>query len=329
MNQIQLMRPALLAPFLEALDKRGMDADGLMRGPGLSRESIVNNEGLVSAKHAHQFIARSAESVGEPYFCWELGWSIDHSSFPLFADLPVRCHNLADIFTEMAVNSALYASATRFELHIAGPYSQFRSERFYRPDPIPRYADCFSIGMITSLIARYAGHRWSAHEVSLETTDPELIPKTIKVRRSTCSNPRRLGFIFPTEWLRQERDPDTGPDSSYQSAQDRPELLHYLHTALAPLVDNPALTAREAAEFCGLGLLEINQHLAQKNMTLASFIESLRSDKARELLLAGDLAIAEVGRACGYPDAASFSRAFRRWEGTSASEFCAAIHCRH
>ena len=325
MNQIQLMRPALLAPFLVALDKRGLDADGLMRGPGLSRESIVNNEGLVSARHAHQFIARSAESVGEPYFCWELGWSIDHASFPLFADLLVRCQNLSDIFTEMAVNSALYASATRFELHIAGPYSQFRSERFYRPDPISRYADCFSIGMITSLIARYAGQRWSAPDVSLETTDPELIPKTVKIRRSTCSNPRRLGFIFPTEWLRQEH----GPDSGVQSAGDRPELLHYLHSALAPLVGNPALTAREAAEFCGLSLLEINQQLAPKNMTLASFIESLRSDKARELLLAGDLAIAEVGRACGYPDAASFSRAFRRWEGVSASKYRADAGNRH
>ena len=35
----------------------------------------------------------------------------------------------------------------------------------------------------------------------------------------------------------------------------------------------------------------------------------------------GDLAIADVGRACGYLDAASFSRAFRRWEGVSASDF--------
>ena len=94
-------------------------------------------------------------------------------------------------------------------------------------------------------------------------------------------------------------------------------------------MDNPALTAKEAAKFCGLGLLEINQHLAPKNMTLASFIESLRSDKARQLLLAADLPIAEVGRACGYPDAASFSRAFRRWEGVSASKYRASGGDRH
>lgn len=53
----------------------------------------------------------------------------------------------------------------------------------------------------------------------------------------------------------------------------------------------------------------------------ARFVQELRMQKAKELLTRGELAIAEISRACGYSDTSVFCVAFRRWTGMSAGEF--------
>jgi AraC-like DNA-binding protein len=56
-------------------------------------------------------------------------------------------------------------------------------------------------------------------------------------------------------------------------------------------------------------------------MGVLEYVKRLRNARARELLAATDLAVAEVGRQVGYTDPFYFSRQFHSVNGTSPSEF--------
>lgn len=59
----------------------------------------------------------------------------------------------------------------------------------------------------------------------------------------------------------------------------------------------------------------------QYGSTIVSYLLSLRISRAKELLRFTDLPVEEVGAQCGMPEANYFSRAFRKIEGISPSEF--------
>ena len=59
----------------------------------------------------------------------------------------------------------------------------------------------------------------------------------------------------------------------------------------------------------------------QYGSTIVSYLLSLRISRAKELLRVTDLSVEEVGAQCGMPEANYFSRAFRKIEGVSPSEF--------
>lgn len=59
----------------------------------------------------------------------------------------------------------------------------------------------------------------------------------------------------------------------------------------------------------------------QYGSTIVSYLLSLRISRAKELLRFTDLPVEEVGAQCGMPEANYFSRAFRKVEGISPSEY--------
>ena len=59
----------------------------------------------------------------------------------------------------------------------------------------------------------------------------------------------------------------------------------------------------------------------QYGSTIVNYLLSLRLSHAKELLRFTDLSVEEVGARCGMPEANYFSRAFRKVEGVSPSEY--------
>lgn len=59
----------------------------------------------------------------------------------------------------------------------------------------------------------------------------------------------------------------------------------------------------------------------QYGSSIVSYVLSLRISRAKELLRFTDLSIEEIGAQCGMPDGNYFSRAFRKVEGISPSEY--------
>ncbi|MEU9606521.1 AraC family transcriptional regulator [Streptomyces sp. NPDC048057] len=65
----------------------------------------------------------------------------------------------------------------------------------------------------------------------------------------------------------------------------------------------------------------LRRFTAATGRTPMRYLTGLRIDAARHLLAAGRDPVAQVGRACGFPNPANFARAFRKHVGCSPSEY--------
>ena len=78
------------------------------------------------------------------------------------------------------------------------------------------------------------------------------------------------------------------------------------------------ITVRRLAQRFGMSVATLERRFREHLATSPrAFIEELKLSRAAELLTSTAMNVAEVGARVGYPDAASFSRAFSRHAGTS------------
>jgi AraC-like DNA-binding protein len=97
-----------------------------------------------------------------------------------------------------------------------------------------------------------------------------------------------------------------------------------VENAIAALLPHGEARAGTVATRLGLGRKTLARRLAAEGETFESVLDRLRLDLARRHLADPALSISEVAWRLGYREASAFSRAWRRWTGTTPREARAA-----
>lgn len=71
----------------------------------------------------------------------------------------------------------------------------------------------------------------------------------------------------------------------------------------------------------GISSRTLQRRLRDMGLTYSGVLEELRRELSTNLLVASDLAIADVAFLLGYSEPSAFQRAFRRWQGVSPRQF--------
>ena len=138
--------------------------------------------------------------------------------------------------------------------------------------------------------------------------------------------PRNRKLVDPT-WL-PRRLPAWNPVSAQQAlALCRAQMPRGTGSGEIVAAVRQLLRAR-LHENPGLGDIAAELHLTERTLRrqlvaagsgFRLLHDEVRSERARELLRAGDLPIAQVGASVGFRDAREFRRAFKRWTGGTPS----------
>ena len=98
-------------------------------------------------------------------------------------------------------------------------------------------------------------------------------------------------------------------------------LLHRVDQLAMRNIGNPEFTANTLTQVFCLSRQQLDRRLKRMvGKSATSYLQNLRMERARELLITTSMPVADVATACGFEDTSYFTRVFRNYYECSPSE---------
>jgi AraC-like DNA-binding protein len=180
-----------------------------------------------------------------------------------------------------------------------------------------------------NLMRALCGDGWAPREVLLAFRKPaDVGPYRRFFRAPIRFDADVCALRFPAATLAQ---PVRNADAALYRILER-EVRELSTHSDAPLGDRLAALVRSAistgelsiervASLLSMQPRTLNRRLRERGTTFRQVADDARYALSRQLLVRGGLRLADVAVSLGYADASAFARAFRRWSGTSPTEW--------
>jgi AraC-like DNA-binding protein len=193
-----------------------------------------------------------------------------------------------------------------------------------------------AIAIVYGILKSLAGPGWEADEVRLFRPRPgDVEPYRQQFRTRLSFGASHAAVVFGAGWLAR---PLGGADALLHArimqeiqaleSQGAGDLIAQLRRVLRRLLIGgraPGETSLERiSKVFAIHRRTLNRRLRERGTSFKALVEEARYDIARQLLRDTRLPVAEVAGALDYADAAAFTRAFRRWSGSTPAAWRAA-----
>ncbi|HYQ70848.1 MAG TPA: AraC family transcriptional regulator, partial [Gammaproteobacteria bacterium] len=186
-----------------------------------------------------------------------------------------------------------------------------------------------SITIASNIMRSLCGKGWNPAEVHFATRQPrDLAPYRRIFRAPIRFNAGQCAVAFPIRWL--DHRIASADALLYQHLEKQAAELHKLHSG--DIVDSlcqllrksiPArqCTFTDIARQLHLHERTLNRRLQEEGTSFRELLDATRYEMARQLLAESTMPIARIAMTLDYTDASAFSRAFKRWSGTTPAQW--------
>lgn len=315
---LPMARLDLLLPLVEGLERLGLSAEPVLARHDLVRAAVAQDDMFVPASLMYKLVEDLAEFSGDPYFGIHVGERLNPWSWSPLAQAAAAARTVGDYLIRFSMAAGSVASSVDYALETTGDRSRFSARRITDGGLQPRHNDGFTLAYVLGIIQPAVGSAWVGQRVLASVTDPAVVPPGYRGMRLASTGNLGFSLAFPSEWLLLTPQLDRGtasvqPDGSAPRPTD--SVLDSLRLVLRPHLHEAGLNAERVATLCGLSKRTLARRLQQRGTSLSAELAGLRRTHAETLLEQEKFSVAEVGARVGYPEAAVFSRAFRRWTG--------------
>lgn len=321
---LPLVRLALIVPFIEALDHRGADTDGILTRNGLARETVNDPDVFVPVIVVHRFLESAAQMAADPHLAVGVGESLDMAAWPPLMDAARHSASLMEFLLRLIRAVKGEASSARHALEVGPDFAVYKEVRSSPQEMAPAQNDGFMAAFTLTLLRRVAGSVWDPRQVWLRVCDPRAIPDGYLGIQVVGGDRQGMAIRFPSAWLLQPLDPRAMLSAIAASKGVAPtptEFVDSLRRIIAPHLDKPELGLDFVAHLSGVSRQTLQRRLKANGTTFSEEIATLRMDRARQALVGSSRPIWEIAQSVGFADPTSFTRAFKARIGQSPREY--------
>lgn len=313
-----------------ALESRGVDADDLFRKAGLDVSALSDPLARYPLAATTRLWRLAVEATNDPSFGLEVARHTRPTYFHALGFSLAASGSLAEAFERIVRYFRLVSDAADMTLE---PLESTYRFSVHLVDPEQRPAD-EAVDAFVALAVR----------VCRVLRDRTFDPISVSLRRPAPPDPSpfRRYFRVPVTFgadgdvlvfHRAAFDARLGGGNeelarindqvvaSHLATLGADRLAQRLHSLLVECLPHGEPNEAELASRLGTSLRNLQRRLADEGTSYKDVLDDTRRALARSYLSEGTHSVSEVAYLLGFLAASSFTRAFRRWEGMSPSEF--------
>lgn len=313
--------------LVELVSRWKVDADELLRGTGLSADTLGDPSTRLTISQVRRILSRAHELTGEVNLAPALGTQMRLSwhGFLGFAALSASTVREAIALGERF--AATRTTGLSLRLHESGKTASLIIEARFGDEEVRRFVSLLLVVGLAEIAQTITGQPVSG------TADVDFpLPDGLDLRRSTgtlrTSQPTTR-LCFPATFLDEPlvmADPVATRLAREQCERELSALgtvggtearvRAALGEALTP---TSVPTVQDTAKRLGLSTRTLKRQLAAVGTTYSGLLDDLRKERAMTLLDRRELSLDAIASELGYSDLANFTRAFKRWTGKTPS----------
>lgn len=307
------------------LTEHDVDPREVFDACGITVETFSDPEATISFVDADALLGRAVERTGCEHFALLVGQRAPAQSMGAVGYLMLSATTVGDALHALAAHSNVQDRGAVVSLRVDGAFAVLRYSLVVpglkHPDQVYGLAIAVGQGIMRGL----CGPAWQPHSVTFSFGRPQ---RTEAYRKCFGVMPRfdssETALVFPAAQLAQ---PLPSADA-YLNKVMRQHIAAESQIAAGDLVEDVrrivrgttapgSATLESVALLLGIHERTLKRQLAASGTTFRGVRDGLLAESACELLQNTGIAVGEIASALGYTDPASFTRAFRRWAGTT------------
>ena len=318
-----------LAGLPALLQDLGGDPGRLIRGAGLDPEQFSDPDAMVPYVQASRLLADCAAATG----CETLGLQLGERSPPSSLGLTAFLLKSAP-----DVGTALRALVRHLSLHDEGgvPVLQMRGKfaalgyAIHQPDT--EAADQIydlSIAIVCNIMRELCGKEWDPIQALLPRAAPKDAGRHKKLIRAPIKfDSLEAAVVFSSAWL-DKLVPGADPllfrylerEAAERHNRHPRGLINEVHLTLRRLLLTGQCSLANVGKALGMHARTLDRRLRACGTSYRLELEDIRYTMARQILANTRIPLAEIAATLGYGDTTSFTRAFKRWSGSTPSSW--------
>ncbi|MDG4596012.1 MAG: AraC family transcriptional regulator [Candidatus Contendobacter sp.] len=319
------LRTGPLAAVSPVLREFGVDPMEIMASLGLDPVLFDDPENTISFAAMGQLLKRCAAATQCPHFGLLIGQRMGPACLGLVGEL---LQHLPD------VGSALRSLVLNLHLHDQGGVPLLSVEQGTAILCYAIYqggvegADQTYDGAIAltfNILRALCGPAWLPTEVLFSHRRPNDIGPYRRFFQAPLRFDReQTALIFPTTWLDHPL-PDADPNQRHRLERqiatlenlDSGDLTRRLRRVLRISLVTRRTSLAQVAQLFSIHRRTLNRRLEERGVTFQALVDEVRYEIARQLLENTGMSICQIAATLDYSDPSAFTRAFRRWSGTT------------
>lgn len=323
----------LVAGLADYAVARGADRAALMARAELTGESLSDPDRRLPLMHYPDMLRTVEAMLNDPALALHFGRDVAMAEMSIVGLIMEASATMMDAFTQLQRFGRLALDAGDGAAGSAGLALVQEQGRLYlveqRADGLPELTDVV-FAQLTCGPRRFLGQ---SHVLGVEFTRPA--PPHAAAYAAVFQCPVRFG----ARWNALELHPDVGgwrvaqnpryvfgvltekADALLEQQAATESLRGRVEALLLPVLHQGPIGGDDVAAQLAISRTTLFRRLKAEGTSFAAVLDDVRRRLALQYLGSGKVSVNETAYLLGFSDAAAFSRAFRRWNGSSPGAY--------
>jgi AraC-like DNA-binding protein len=317
--------------LLEAIEAAGANPEQITRSVGLTPAAVSKPDGFIPCAQFARLLDEAAHATGDDCFGLHFGERFNPKDAGPVAYVMINSPTIQAGFQNAGRYLSVHNQAAKVSFGVDGRFAYARHVLVDPAIEAPRQHNEYSMAVALSMVRLMAGSRWAPLETHFAHPDPGQHSEQARVFGAPVSFGREANaFVIEREFLDRQvpaADQRLYPilrrylDEVLTEVPQEDDLLASVRRAVAESMRNgdPSLTT--VGERVAMGPRTLQRRLKDQGVEFKTLVDDTRRLFAVAYLRSPDHTLAEIAYLLGYSEVSAFNRAFRRWTGSTPSEY--------